>query len=102
MANEEDNHPHFEIRYFPLETTLHMECPDCHGSGRILLLVTSTPCLTCGGSGDISLSSVADTLEEMPADGVGGGTSELQISQNEHEVSACITWSSCSPDDREE
>jgi hypothetical protein len=26
-------------------------CPDCHGTGRVMLLIRSRPCEKCGGTG---------------------------------------------------
>jgi len=32
------------------------KCPDCNGSGVILLLITTRPCTACGGTGVIAHS----------------------------------------------
>jgi RecJ-like exonuclease len=39
------------------------ECPECHGSGRIVLLISSRPCTRCGGRGWIEPAAKAPEPE---------------------------------------
>jgi YD repeat-containing protein len=40
-----------------------LECPECRGSGTIVLLVTSGACMRCGGRGRIGPAARASELE---------------------------------------
>jgi len=33
-----------------------MECPECHGEGRIVLFTSAPPCEACGGTGEVGYS----------------------------------------------
>jgi RecJ-like exonuclease len=45
------------------------ECPACHGAGRVVLLVSATPCEACGGTGKIGPQAEEPTVAEA-RDGV--------------------------------
>ena len=59
MADENDStdESRWEIVYCegwaddPANCEAAAECPDCRGTGRVLLLITEQPCETCGGTG---------------------------------------------------
>jgi len=40
-------------------------CPDCKGTGQVLLLVNRKPCVTCGGDGRIATSLVDLSLRHV-------------------------------------
>lgn len=35
----------------PAQSGTEVDCPDCRGTGKVCLLVTTRPCQRCGGSG---------------------------------------------------
>src|SRR5579859_2500408 len=41
-------------------------CPDCRGSGRVVLLVSTRPCAGCGGSGRLDAAAGATPEADNP------------------------------------
>jgi YD repeat-containing protein len=63
MSNDNDarpfNEPDEEPGSFPVTPEPALAgpaapCPDCRGSGRVVLLTSSRPCAVCGGSGRLA------------------------------------------------
>lgn len=44
-----------------------MKCPDCNGSGTIVLFTSSTPCTACSGQGSRQPQGIVEIMDFLDA-----------------------------------
>jgi YD repeat-containing protein len=111
MSNDNDvrpfDEPDGESRAIPVapepaSASPAVPCPDCRGSGRIVLLTSSRACARCGGSGRLDAAAgtrqgSGDPNSQRPAarahlDAAAGRTPKRPVEESDREVIRTFTY----------